>query len=212
MHTPTFALFVLASLVLALTPGPGVLFIITRTLSQGRSAGLASVCGLAVGAFGNLLCASLGLAVLFSVSSLAFTVVKFAGAAYLIYLGFNALKPAATAAMAPPAPVSHLRLFRGGILVELLNPKVTLFFAAFLPQFIDPRGPALPQSLLLGATFIGIAACTDTLYALTTAALGPTVIRRLVPGRAGRYVTATTFIGLGLYVALSPAGRYRAKP
>ena len=81
VHTPTLALFVLASFVLAVTPGPGVLFLITRTLSQGRSAGLASISGLAVGAFGNLLCASLGLAVLFAVSTLAFTVVKLAGAA-----------------------------------------------------------------------------------------------------------------------------------
>ncbi len=204
MHTPTLALFIIASFVLAVTPGPGVLFLITRTLSQGRSAGLASIAGLAVGAFGNLLCASLGLAVLFAVSTLAFTVVKLAGAAYLIYLGVKTLKVTPTTAIMPTAPVSRLQLFRSGILVELLNPKVTLFFAAFLPQFIEPHAAALPQSLFLGAIFIGIAACTDTLYVLTTAALGPTLIRRLKPGGAGRYVTASTFIGLGVYVALSP--------
>jgi threonine/homoserine/homoserine lactone efflux protein len=206
MHTPTLALFVLASLVLAITPGPGVLFLITRTLSQGRSAGLASIGGLAVGAFGNLLCASLGLAVLFAVSTWAFTLVKLAGAAYLIYLGIKTLRGgAAPTDVTPVASTSRLQVFRSGILVELLNPKVTLFFAAFLPQFIDPQAAALPQSLLLGAIFICIAACTDTLYVLTTAALGPTFIRRMKPGRAGRYVTASTFIGLGLYVALSPS-------
>lgn len=205
MHTPTLALFVVASFVLAVTPGPGVLFLITRTLSQGRSAGLASIGGLAVGAFGNLLCASLGLALLFAVSTVAFTVVKLAGAAYLIYLGIKSLKPTVAAAVTPTVPVSRLQLFHSGILVDLLNPKLTLFFAAFLPQFIDPHSAALPQSLLLGCIFIGIAACTDTLYVLTTAALGPTVIRRLKPGRIVRYLTASTFIGLGVYVALSPS-------
>ena len=205
MHASHVAVFALASLILAVTPGPGVLFLITRTLSQGRSAGLASISGLAVGSVGNLLCACLGLAVLFAVSSIAFTVVKLAGAAYLIYLGFRALTQASSPAAAPLPPASQGSLFRSAFLVSLLNPKTTLFFAAFLPQFIDPQSAALPQSLLLGCVFIGIAACTDSVYVLTTAAVGPRVLRRLKPGRAGRFVTASTFIGLGLYVALAPS-------
>jgi threonine/homoserine/homoserine lactone efflux protein len=207
MHAPTLALFVLASLILAVTPGPGVMFLVARTLSHGRGAGLCSIAGLAVGSFANLLCASLGLAALFAVSTLAFTVMKLAGAGYMMYLGVRALTGRRMIEAAPVVTASQLPLFRSGFLVSLLNPKVTLFFAAFLPQFIDPRAAALPQSLLLGALFIGIAACTDMLYVLATAALGPTVIGCLKPRAAGRYVTASSFIGLGVYMALSRSHR-----
>lgn len=203
MHSPTFALFAIASLLLAITPGPGVLFLVTRTLSQGRSAGLASIGGLALGSFGNLLLASLGLAVIFAVSSTAFTVVKLAGASYLVFLGIKALRAPAQSLATRTLHTSRAQLFRGGFLVGLLNPKTALFFAAFLPQFIDPQSSAFLQSVLLGCMFIGIAACTDTLYVLTTASVGPAIVSRLKPGRFGRYITASTFLGLGLYVALA---------
>ena len=203
MHSPTFAIFAIASFLLAITPGPGVLFLITRTLSQGRGAGLASIGGLALGSFGNLLVASLGLAVIFAVSSAAFTIVKLAGASYLVFLGIKALRASTPGPARSTVPTSSMQLFRGGFFVGLLNPKTALFFAAFLPQFIDPQFSAFLQSVMLGCTFIAIAACTDTLYVLATASVGTTVLGRLKPGRLGRYITASTFIGLGVYVALA---------
>ena len=130
---PLLAAFVLASLVLAVTPGPGVLYIVTRSLAQGRRAGLASVAGVALGNFGNALGAALGLAALFELSSWAFTVVKYAGAGYLVWLGVKALRaPVAAASMAAGAPsaATARRLFRDGFVVALLNPKTALFFAA----------------------------------------------------------------------------------
>ena len=207
MNWPLLAGFGLASLVLAATPGQGVLYIVTRTLAQGRRAGLASVAGVAAGNLGNAMGASLGLAALLALSSLAFSVVKFAGAAYLVWLGIQALRAgSAAAAAATPthfdAP-QHGRIMRDGFLVALLNPKTALFFAAFLPQFIDPAGSAVLQSALFGAAFVAIAACTDTIYVLAAGAAAPALDTL---GRArvlGRYATALVYFGLGLFTALT---------
>ncbi len=199
---PLLAAFGLASLVLAATPGPGVLYIVTRTLAQGRRAGLASLAGVALGNLGNALGASLGLAALLAVSSVAFTVVKFAGAAYLIWLGVQALRETNTitpiAAFEAP---HHGRIFRDGAIVALLNPKTALFFAAFLPQFIDPAGSAVGQSALFGAAFVAIAACTDVAYVLAAGLAAPLLSGR--GGRVGRYATACVYFGLGALTALS---------
>jgi threonine/homoserine/homoserine lactone efflux protein len=205
----TLAVFLLASLVLAVTPGPAVLYLVTRTLGQGRSAGLASVRGIALGNLGNAAIASLGLAVVFAVSARAFTIVKLAGAAYLLYLGIKELRRGASA----PEPgrrddsPAHSRAFRDGFLVALLNPKTALFFAAFLPQFVDPAGSPLAQSLSLSTIFVSIAACTDTLYVLAADAFGPKIVS--LGGRAsfGRYITGCSFIALGIFVACSGSRR-----
>jgi threonine/homoserine/homoserine lactone efflux protein len=200
----TFEVFVLASLVLAVTPGPGVIYVVTRTLSQGRTAGFASIGGIGLGNLGNAAMASLGLAVIIAVSARAFTIVKLAGAAYLVFLGIMALRsPSSARRQVPLARTPLTRLFRDGFLVALLNPKTALFFAAFLPQFVDPSGSPLAQSLLLGCIFVLIAACTDTLYVLAADALGPR-IAGLGGGQSyGRYITATSFIALGIFVACS---------
>lgn len=206
--------FAAASLVLALTPGPAVLFVVARTLAQGRRAGLASVAGVALGNFGNALGAALGLAALFAISSLAFTVVKWAGAAYLVWLGLKALRPprgdaAGEGAGLPVRPVRPARLFRDGFVVALLNPKTALFFAAFLPQFIRPGASPALQILGFGAAFVAIAGCTDCLYVLAASRLRP-FFSALRGGAAwGRWVTGGTFIGLGVYTALSGS---RARP
>jgi threonine/homoserine/homoserine lactone efflux protein len=203
-HWQTLTAFAIASVVVAVTPGPAVFYIVTRSLSQGRRAGLASVAGVALGNLGNALGASLGLAALFSISALAFSVVKYAGAGYLIYLGIKAwrrpvrLEPARLGAAARPA-----RVFRDGLVVALLNPKTALFFSAFLPQFIDPRAPALSQSLLLGVLFILIAFSTDTLYALTAGVVAPLFARRAAALPLARYLSAGAFIGLGVLAAVS---------
>ena len=204
--TPTLGpwAFALASLVLAATPGPGVVYIVTRTMAQGRPAGLMSVAGVALGNLGNAMGATLGLAALLAVSSVAFTVVKLAGAAYLLYLGWRALRPSARApADAVFAPPEAGRILREGFVVALLNPKTALFFAAFLPQFMDPASSALFQSAVFGAAFVLIAASTDTVYVLAAAAAAPS----LGAGRAGtvlgRYAAAAVYLGLGLYTAVS---------
>ena len=205
MSSTSFMAFVLASFALAVTPGPGVLYIVTRTLAQGRAAGIGSVFGVACGNFLNAVGASVGLAALFSVSSLAFTLVKFAGAAYLVYLGIRALRAPAEAAVhgAELRALPAARLFREGLMVALLNPKTTLFFAAFLPQFMHGEAPALTQAIGLGAMFVGIAACTDLIYALLANWLAPR-LRRVAGAPAwGRWLAGLTLIGLGLLSALS---------
>jgi threonine/homoserine/homoserine lactone efflux protein len=198
--------FVLASLVLAVTPGPGVLYIVARTAAQGRRAGLASVAGVAAGNLVNALGASLGLAALFAVSATAFGIVKWAGAAYLIWLGVQALRRPPTAG--PPGPFEPPRLariWRDGFVVALLNPKTALFFAAFLPQFIDSATSAAPQAVLLGGLFVLIAALTDSGYVLLAGSAARAITGRLAQRAAqlGRYATAATCIGLGLYAATS---------
>lgn len=201
--------FVMASLVLAITPGPGVFYIVTRTLAQGRAVGLASVAGVALGNFGNAVAASLGLAALFAISSLAFTVVKYAGAAYLVWMGLKTLRTPAAAFTAQAFSAPRLGLiFRDGFVVALLNPKTTIFFAAFLPQFIDPSGSHIGQSLILGAVFVAIAACTDTLYVLGAALVAPRLRNLKGAGSLGRWLSGGAFIGLGLltaFTSLKPA-------
>jgi threonine/homoserine/homoserine lactone efflux protein len=204
LTSPTFAAFLFASLILAVTPGPGVIYIVTRTLGQGRKAGFASIGGIALGDLGNATAASVGLAALLSASATAFVIVKLAGAAYLIFLGVKALwARSAAPVMVNRRRESPARLFRDGFLVALLNPKTALFFAALLPQFIDPGASPLWQSLVLSCVFVAIAVCTDTLYMLMASALAPAISRRGGSRSYGRYITAATFIGLGVYAALA---------
>jgi threonine/homoserine/homoserine lactone efflux protein len=206
---PLLTAFVSASLLLAVTPGPGVLYIVARSLTLGRHAGLASVAGVALGNLVNAIGATVGLAALFSVSSAAFLVVKYLGAAYLVYLGIRALtrdhgEPSAAAARRSP------RVFRDGLWVAVLNPKTTLFFAAFLPQFMDPGANPMLQGLSLGALFVVIAAATDSIYAITAGSIGPAIGRHHRMRRMGRQVSGATFIGLGLFAALGGSDPRRA--
>ena len=207
---PQLAAFLAASVVLAVSPGPGVFYIVARALAHGRRAGLASVAGVALGNLGNALGAALGLAALFAVSSAAFTLVKYAGAAYLIYLGAKTLRArAAAAATASPAPARAGVVFRDGLYVALLNPKTAVFFAAFLPQFIEAGASSL-QSLLLGAIFVAIAAVTDTAYALLAGAAAPALAQAHGVRAVGRYTSAGVLIGLGVYAAVAgPRGAVR---
>ncbi|TWO70581.1 LysE family translocator [Caenimonas sedimenti] len=201
---PLLLAFVAASLVLALTPGPAVVYILARTLGQGRACGLASVLGVALGNLGNAIGAALGLAALFAVSSAAFTVVKWAGAAYLVYLGIRLWRaaPAGTGVGEAPPAQPLARVFRDGFVVALLNPKTSLFFAAFLPQFMDAQGSALAQTLALGGVFVGIACCTDLFYVLAASLIAPrlgSISRHAVWGNR---LAGTSFIGLGVLTAL----------
>ena len=197
--------FLAASFVLAVTPGPGVFYIVTRSLAQGKRSGLASVAGVALGNLGNAIGASVGLAAVFAVSSVAFTIVKYAGALYLVYLGIQAIAlPESAVRTENPMPVQPWRIFGDGFLVALLNPKTAIFFAAFLPQFMGATTPML-QSVTLGALFVAIAATTDTVYALAAGSIAPTLARAKGFRQLGRYMSGGAFIGLGMMTAF--AGR-----
>jgi threonine/homoserine/homoserine lactone efflux protein len=202
--SPTLVAFLIASLILAVTPGPGVVYVVTQTLGQGRKAGLASICGIALGNLGNAAAASVGLAAVFAASATAFVVVKISGAAYLVFLGIKALRArSAVHDAGSPKRASPARLFRDGFLVALLNPKTALFFAALLPQFINPDASPLGQSLVFGSVFVAIAMCTDTIYVLCASALASTIRRRSAWRPYGRYISAASFIGLGVYAAFA---------
>ena len=205
---PLLAAFIAASLLLAVTPGPGVLYIVTRSLAQGRRAGLASVAGIALGNLGNAIGAAFGLAALFAVSSAAFALVKYAGAAYLVYLGIKVLRtrPAPRPSVSPQACALQ-RVFRDGLVVALLNPKTTLFFAAFLPQFMSIDATPIVQGVTLGMLFVAIAAITDSIYAIAAGSIGPRLTRTAPLRSLGRYVSGTTFIGLGVFAALADVRR-----
>lgn len=200
---PLFSAFLIASLVLAVTPGPSVLYIVTRSLVQGRRHGLVSVAGIGLGNLGNAFAASVGLAAIFAVSSFAFSVVKYVGAAYLVYLGVRMLCSSGVEhAPAAAATDPLVRAFRDGFIVALLNPKTTIFFAAFLPQFLSDNSSPIFQSMALGSFFAAIAAVTDGVYALAAAAVSP-VLRASGARRAGRWLGGSVFIGLGLFTALT---------
>jgi threonine/homoserine/homoserine lactone efflux protein len=204
---PLFSVFLLASFVLAVTPGPGVFYIVARSMAQGRRSGLASVAGVLVGNFGNALAASFGLAALFAASALAFSIVKYAGAAYLLYLGVKALlaKTVAVADVSPElAPLWPI--FRDGFVVALLNPKTAMFFTAFLPQFMSPNlsGPAaLAQALALSVVFVLMAAVTDATYALLAGVIAPRLTKHKATGGVARVAAGLSFIALGVFAAFS---------
>ena len=204
MNMSILLAFLAASVVLAVTPGPGVIYIVSRTLAQGRAAGVASIAGVACGNLLNSLGAALGLAALFALSSLAFTVVKFAGAAYLIYLGVKMLRGTPRAETSPVFKRAPLgRVFREGVLVALLNPKTTIFFAAFLPQFMQPGMPALPQAVMLGSIFVVVAAASDLGYVLLATWLAPRLARAGAAPRFGRYASGGALIALGVASAMA---------
>lgn len=201
---PPLLAFLGASFVLAATPGPGVFYIVTRSLAHGRTSGLASVAGVALGNLANAVGASIGLAAVLAVSSTAFVVVKYAGAAYLIYLGIRALKNRRP----EERPIglcraSTSRIFLDGFLVALLNPKTALFFGAFLPQFLRTDTASMAQGMVLGGLFVIIAATTDTIYALAAATIAPRLSRGGKLRAHGRYLTGSALVGLGLLTAFS---------
>jgi len=200
---PVLLVFLAATVVLAVTPGPGVVYIVTRTLAQGRACGLASVAGVALGNFGNATAASVGLAALLATSATAFEWVQYAGAAYLCYLGVQALRSQPPGTPGQTAASSKLQVLGQGFLVALLNPKTTLFFAAFLPQFMQPTTAPVLQALVLSTIFVVVAAASDAGYVLLASVLSPALRASRRSAGLGRYVAATVYFALGIYAALS---------
>jgi len=205
LNIPHLPVFLLAALILLLTPGPAVLYIVARSLDQGRLAGFVSVLSIEVGNFGHVLAATLGLSAILVSSALAFSIVKYLGAAYLIYLGLRRLLTRAAAH--PPTTFqrqSLRRIFRQGVLVAILNPKTALFFFAFLPQFADASKGSVPLQLLtLGCLFVSMAIVTDGLYALLAGTVGRWLKGTRSFLRVERYVIGSVYIGLGVTAALA---------
>ena len=192
--------FAIASLALLLIPGPAVLYIINRSVSDGRNVAIAAVAGLEIGNFVHVLAATVGLSAVIATSATAFNVVKWIGAGYLVYIGVRTLVRRPSEMNATAAGASLKRSFTQGIVVNIFNPKVALFFLSFLPQFIDAdRGSAALQSLVLGSTFVVIGLTTDMMYALTASALRDKLLRGKSLPFIQRYISGTIFIALGVF-------------
>ncbi len=204
----TLLLFAGTSLVLLAIPGPAVIYVLTRSLDQGRTAGIISVLGVETGTFAYALAAAAGLTGLLAASEIGFTVVRYAGAAYLVYLGIRKLLERAKPG--DPRPVARSGLYLKGVLVQLLNPKIAIFFLAFLPQFVQSsRGPIALQILLLGTLFTVFAVVSDSAYVLVAGAVGRRLhTSRRVPNRLGQ-LSGVVYVGLGLGAALTGAGHSR---
>jgi threonine/homoserine/homoserine lactone efflux protein len=199
-------LFAGAALVLLLIPGPAVLYVVARSVAQGRKAGIVSVLGIHTATLIHIAAAALGLSVLVLSSALAFNIVKYAGAAYLIWLGLRKLfGPAEAVGLNGELQrYSHARLFRDGFLVNLLNPKTALFFLAFLPQFVDVgRGHVAMQITILGLMLAVLGVCTDSAYALLAGTVGAWLKRSRGYVKFERYGSGVLFVGLGVTAALS---------
>ena len=204
-NLPNLSIFLLAALILLLTPGPAVLYIVARSLDQGRLAGFVSVLSIEVGNLVHVLAATLGLSAILVSSALAFSIVKYLGAAYLIYLGVRRLLAHETAHQATTFQRQSLgRIFRQGVLVAILNPKTALFFFAFLPQFVDSSKSSFTlQLLILGCLFVLMAIVTDSLYALLSGTVGQWLKGTRSFLRVERYLVGTVYIGLGVMAALA---------
>jgi len=199
--------FMSAALALLLIPGPAVLYITARSASQGRVAGLVSVLAIETANFVQAVAAALGLSAILLSSALAFDVVKYLGAAYLIYLGIRKLLAGDNGAEDEEVKQESLsRIYWQGFAVNILNPKTALFFFAFLPQFVDPtKGNITAQNLLLGAIFVGMAIITDSMYALLASSLAGKLSKNQRFQRDQRYFAGLVYIGLGITTALTGA-------
>ena len=205
----TLELFSLAAFALIVIPGPAVLFIVAQGVSVGRGAALVGVLGVSTGALVHTVAAAIGLSALIASSATAFTVVKLAGAAYLIVLGVRRLlgRDEVVAVAARRQPL--WRIYRRGFVTNLLNPKTALFFLAFLPQFVDRQRGSVPgQLIVLGLVFTAIATVSDSSWAILASNVSGWLRRSTGYERAVRYVSGTIFVGLGLVAALAhPAAR-----
>ena len=202
-------LFVGAAVALLLTPGPAVLYIVTRAMDNGRRGGVASALGVNLGILVHVAFAVLGLSVVLASSAAAFNVVKYVGAGYLIYVGVRRLLDREEVPTANAVPMrSRRRLFSQGVIVSVLNPKLALFFVAFLPQFVDrAHGNVRLQLLVFGLLFEAIALITDSSYALLAGTMGRALRNRKRYARTERYVAGGIYIALGAAAAATGSNR-----
>lgn len=208
----TLLLFAAAAIVLLVIPGPAVIFIVTRSVAQGRKAGLVSVLGVHTGSIVHVVAATAGLSALLAASATAFSVVRYAGAGYLIFLGLQRLlrrhgDDKNTVAVATTAPA---RLYTQGIIVNVLNPKTAIFFLAFLPQFVNPaRGPVAIQMAVLGGCFILLGLLSDSTYAVLSGTLSGRLRRSASIRQRLDRLSGLVYLGLGATAALAGDGGRR---
>lgn len=200
----TLLLFMTAALALNVTPGPDMLYVVARSVGEGRASGVISSLGIAAGCLIHTLAVALGLAGLLRAVPIAFEIVKWMGAAYLVWLGVRALRTRGhSSGHAAVAPASMAAVFRQGMLTNVLNPKVALFFLAFLPQFVDPeRGPVAVQIVSLGLLFNVSGTIVNIIVAVLASGAGAWSRRRFGESVVLRRMTGVLFIGLGVRLAL----------
>ncbi len=200
---PPLAFFI-AAVVLAVTPGPGIAYVVARTVAGGRSEGLASCFGTGIGGMLHVLAAALGLSLVVAQSATAFNLVKYVGAAYLIYLGIRLLlrKDAALKVETVASQGARRALFEG-VAVEALNVKTALFFLAFLPQFVAPTQPMVPQLVLLGSICVALNTLVDVIAVFAADRLLQSSTARAARARLLTRVSGVTMVALGAYLALA---------
>jgi threonine/homoserine/homoserine lactone efflux protein len=199
--TTTLLLFALTTLLLVAAPGPGIIYIVGRSVDQGRRAGFVSMLAIESAEVVYVLAVAIGLAAVLAASTRALQTLRFVGAAYLLVLGVRRWRQAG--AVAQQRTQSGRRIFAHGFFVQLVNPKVAVFFVAYFPQFLDPRSAILPQVLLLGCVYVSIACASDAAYVLASARLARRLARSLRARRMLARCSALTYIALGVFAALA---------
>jgi threonine/homoserine/homoserine lactone efflux protein len=200
----TLGLFLLASVALAVVPGPAVAYIVTQSIDQGRRAGLVSALGVASGGLVHVVAATVGLSALIASSATAFTIVKLVGAVYLIAVGIRRILSKEESEQPAQPPRAHV--YRQGVIVNVLNPKTALFFLAFLPQFVDRDHTVWPQVALLGVLFVTVAVLSDMTYALVSDAIAGKLRRTGTGAKMRRWLTGSVFVVLGISAAAARRG------
>ncbi|HEU4365686.1 MAG TPA: LysE family translocator [Candidatus Krumholzibacteria bacterium] len=201
--SPGLALFFTTSIALLVIPGPAVLYIVARSIDDGWPAGVISALGIALGSVGLVFATAFGVAALIEASPVAFDVVRYLGAGYLIYLGVRTWRSRDSGGMTAVRPAaSRRRVFSEGIVVNFLNPKTAIFFLAFLPQFVDPAGSVSLQLVVLGLIFVAMGVVTDSAYALAAGAAAARLRAHTRLPEFRRVIVTTVYVGLGLAAAL----------
>jgi threonine/homoserine/homoserine lactone efflux protein len=205
--TPRFLVFLTAAVILAITPGPGIFYVLARSLRGGRKEGVLSAAGTFLGGLVHVAAAAFGLSAILAASAIAFETVRYAGAAYLIYLGYRMIRSRNQDLALDSAGTSG-GTFIQGVMTEVLNPKTALFFLSFIPQFVSiQQGHVAPQFLVLGAISVTLNTCADVLVACFAGPLGSSMKRNARLRSGQRTASGVAMIGLGVYVAAA-----RSKP
>lgn len=200
----SFSIFLTAAVILAVTPGPGIFYVLTRSIKGGRREGISSTLGTAIGGLFHVFAAALGLSAILATSAIAFSVVKYAGAAYLIYLGLRLIiSKDGFEISSISRQINNHDAFRQGIITELLNPKTALFFLAFIPQFINPEGMVVLQFILLGGISVLLNSTADLIIAFLAGPLGSYLTKNVKVRQGQRLFSGFAFIALGTYVAVA---------
>jgi len=196
--------FAVASVALLVIPGPAVIYIVNRSVADGRQIGLAAVVGLELGTFMHVLAATVGLSAILATSENAFNVVKYLGASYLALIGLRTLTRKPEAISTSVSSMTQSQAFRQGFIINTLNPKIALFFLSFLPQFIDPNiSSNARQSLILGSVFVLCGFVLDGIYALTASSLREVLVKGKALPFIQQYVAGVVFVLLGAAAALA---------